>query len=138
MIKGTIDKRQNNLRVGRTSASMVCAITTSPRRGDPPRTGQRKYRSNPTGIKQESPRLLTTDSSVRPATLSHPKRARNDRHPDRRFSACYGKRREAIRAGAESICMEARAAGRDTLNEGEAQRLRHASADMRALLLSLA
>ena len=49
------------------------------------------------------------------------------------FLHAMERKRESIRAGAESICMEARAAGRETLNEGEAQRLRHAQGDLRAL-----
>ena len=43
------------------------------------------------------------------------------------------RRREEIRAAAESICLEARSAGREHLNQGEARRIAQAKDDLRDL-----
>jgi hypothetical protein len=43
------------------------------------------------------------------------------------------RRRDGVRAAAEEICLEARSAGREQLNEGELVRLNQAKRDMAAL-----
>jgi HK97 family phage major capsid protein len=53
--------------------------------------------------------------------------------PNQDFLAKLEKKREEVRGACESMLMEARAQGRDQLNEGELIRYRHALADLRGL-----
>jgi HK97 family phage major capsid protein len=53
--------------------------------------------------------------------------------PNREFLTKLERKRDNIHAAAETMLQEARAAGRDELNIGEAQRLKHMMADLRGL-----